>query len=266
MLGFTVNIGISTNKILAKMASDFEKPNKIHTLFPNEIENKMWPLPIEELFMCGRQTSTKLRTLGINTIGKLANGNLDILRFHFKSRADMLVSFANGTYKSEIKTKEQNKGYSNSITTKVDLDDFEDINAVLLSVAETVGQRLRMHDMKAKTISVDYKLNTFQCFSHAKSFSIPISTTKEIYDVVVRLFEESWNKVPVRLLGISLTNLQGEENLQTDLFNLEKVKQDSLDNTIDKITNSFAQNIKIGRASAVFSDNRCRRKEISEKE
>ena len=258
-LGFTVNIGISTNKILAKMASDFEKPNKIHTLFLSEIETKMWPLPIEELFMCGKASSTKLRMLGIDTIGKLAHSNIELLRFHLKSKADMLVSFANGTYVSSIKSKEHNKCFSNSITTKTDLDNLEDINAVLLSVSEYVSKRLRKEGFKAKTIAVDYKLNTFQSYSHCKSFNIPISTTKEIYDIAIKLFEESWNKVPVRLLGISLTHLENEENLQTDLFNMDNIKQDSLDCTIDKINSTLKGNIKIGRASALFSENKCRK-------
>lgn len=260
-LHFTVNIGISTNKILAKMASDFEKPNKIHTLFKDEIEEKMWPLPIEELFMCGKQSSSKLRSIGIDTIGKLVKANPEVLKYHLKSRADMLISFANGTYNSKINNKQQNKCYSNSVTTKIDLDDLDDINAVLLNVSELVSKRLRADNLKAKTIAVDYKLNTFQSYSHSVSVSIPTSSTIEIYNIVCKLFKEAWNKIPVRLLGISLSNLENESNLQIDLFNLEKEKQDKLDDTIDKITKSFPKNIKIGRASSIFSENKCREKE-----
>ncbi|MEG2711428.1 MAG: DNA polymerase IV [Clostridia bacterium] len=260
-IGVTVNIGISTNKILAKMASDFEKPNKIHTLFLDELETKMWPLPIEELFMCGRQTSAKLRTIGINTIGKLANANLDLLTYHFKSRGSILRSYANGTYVAEIKEREKNKCYSNSVTTKMDLDDLVSINAVLLNVSETVSRRLRKHDAKVKTVAVDVKLNTFQTYSRATTLSKEVSTTKEIYDVAIKLFKDSWDGRPVRLLGISLSNLVYDENLQTDLFNLQNVKQDNLDHAIDKLMNSFNKDFKICRASSLFASDHCSGKE-----
>ena len=150
-LGFTVNIGISTNKLLAKMASDFEKPNKIHTLFPEEISKKMWPLPVGNLFLVGESAKKRLNSLGIFTIGDLANADPNYVRQHLKKHGEVIYQYANGNGETELVCSESdNKGYSNEITLSNDVQDAETAKLVLLSLCETVCSRLRKDKKKGR--------------------------------------------------------------------------------------------------------------------
>ena len=251
-IGVTVNIGISTNKVLAKMAGDFEKPNKIHTLFKEEIKTKLWPLPIENLFLCGKSSSSKLRKIGINTIGKLALSDVSLLEYHLKSQGTVLHNYANGIDDSNVVFKEKNKCYSNSVTMPKDISTLEEANPILLALSQKVTNRMRKDNFKATTITLQVKLNTFQVFSHSKSVSIPTDITKEIYNISTILLRNNWNLTPVRLLGISLSNLVEKDDLQLDIFSInESIKQSSIDNSIDNILSKFGNNISIGRASTL---------------
>lgn len=251
-IGVTVNIGISTNKVLAKMAGDFEKPNKIHTLFKDEIKTKLWPLPIENLFLCGKSASCKLRKLGIDTIGKLAVSDVSLLEYHLKSQADVLHNYANGIDDSIVEFKEKNKCYSNSVTMPKDINSLEEANPILLALCQKVTTRMRNENFKARTITVQVKLNTFQVFSHSQSVSIPTDITKEIYNICVKLLRNNWDLTPARLLGVSLSNLTEKCDLQLDLFSLnESIKQSSIDKSIDNILSMFGNNVSIGRASTL---------------
>ncbi len=250
-LGFTVNIGISTNKVLAKMASDFEKPNKIHTLFLEEIETKLWPLPIENLFLCGNKSSKKLRKIGIDTIGKLAKSDESLITYHLKSQGKILHNYANGIDDSIIEKRDKNKYHSNSVTTSKDIDDLETAYKILLAIAENVSNKLRESKCKAHTITIQVKLNTFQTFTHCKSLSIPTNLTKEIYEISCELLCNYWDLTPIRLLGISLSNLVEDENLQLDFFSMDLIKQSNIDNSIDNILNKFGKDINISRGSTI---------------
>lgn len=147
-LGFTVNVGISTNKLLAKMASDFKKPNLVHTLFPEEVPTKMWPLPVSELFFVGRQTAKRLHALGIFTIGDLAKTDKKIIHDNLKGHGDVIWEFANGIGDSmdDVANKNRkpaNKGYSNETTLAFDVTDATLAKEILLSLTETVATRVR---------------------------------------------------------------------------------------------------------------------------
>ena len=248
--GFTVNIGISENKVLAKMASDFEKPNKVHTLFREEIQKKMWPLPVQELYMAGKSSVLALRKLEIVTIGDLANANLDILMLHLKSHGKTLWNFANGIGESRLNAHVvENRGISNSTTLAEDITTLEEGKEVLLLLAENVAKRLRMEGQKASMVSVEVRYFDFQNISHQKQFLRATQTAKTIYDVACELFEEMWDKRPVRLLGIRTAKLVDEEEPQqmtlADFANEKQIdeRHEKLEKAMDRIKERYGKHI-----------------------
>lgn len=242
--GFTVNIGISDKKVLAKMASDFKKPNLVHTLFTEEIPQKMWPLPVSELFMCGKSSTETLRKLEILTIGDLAQADLSILEAHLKSHGKLLWEYANGIDDSMIITNHSElKGIGNSITLSQDVTTTEEAQKVLLHLAETVAGRLRKDGRLAGMISTEIKLNNFQSISHQLTLTTPSDSTDVIYQKACQLFDEMWDKTPIRLLGIRTSKLVSkDEPVQLNLFEMEQPltqKQKKLDSAIDEIRSKF---------------------------
>lgn len=249
--GFTVNIGISGNKLLAKMASDFEKPNKVHTLFPEEIPEKMWPLPIGELYMAGRSSVETLQKLEILTIGDLAHTDPMILELHLKSHGRKLWEFANGIDHSMVETeKAEAKGIGNSTTLPKDVVTEEEAKAVLKELAASVGGRLRKAGQKAGMLSVEIKYHTFDSVSHQKQIERPTNQDADIYEVAVVLFRELWNREPIRLLGIRSSKLSEEgEPEQLSLFDMEfepeekRKKRQKLNTALEKIRGKYGTDI-----------------------
>ncbi|HUM83382.1 MAG TPA: DNA polymerase IV [Lachnospiraceae bacterium] len=221
--GFTVNIGVSSNKLLAKMAGELKKPNLTHSLFPQEIPQKLWPLPVEELFFVGHATKHKMQLLGIHTIGELAKTDPDILKAHLKSQGMVIWSFANGTDVSELVSEPpENKGCGNSTTVASDLTDMDTARHVLLSLCETVGTRLRADRMKACCLAVSITDYEFFHFSHQKMLPSPTDVTIELYRSAVRVFSEMWDGTPIRQLGVHTSRLTHEEAYQFNLFDRER--------------------------------------------
>lgn len=253
--GFTVNIGISVNHLLAKMASDFEKPDKVHTLFPEEIPVKMWPLPVSDLYMAGKSSVEVLHKLEIRTIGELAKADPGLLALHLKSHGRTLWEFANGNAGDKvIRDHVENKGIGNSTTLPKDVTEEEEARKVLLLLAETVGSRVRKEGMKAKMVSVEVKYSNFHSFSHQKQLQRATNTDKVIYEAACELFRELWNGEPIRLLGIRVSKLVDEtEPEQMSIFDWEDVsnpnkqdkkigkhaKQEKLDKVIDQIRKKY---------------------------
>lgn len=225
--GFTVNVGISSNKLLAKMASDFEKPDKVHTLFPEEIEEKMWPLPIGDLYMAGKSSVEALRKLEIYTIGDLAKTDLNLITMHLKSHGKTLWEFANGIGDSVVQTEaSEAKGVGNSTTLKHDAETYEEVQEVFKELADSVSRRLKKAGQKANMVSMEIKYYDFQTMSHQTQLAKSTNESKMIYDTACRLFEESWNGEPVRLLGIRTAKLIDElEPEQLTIFDVELPKE-----------------------------------------
>lgn len=221
--GFTVNIGISSNKLLAKMASDFEKPDKVHTLFPEEVLLKMWPLPIGELFMAGRSSVEALKKLEIDTIGELANADLGLIELHLKSHGKMLWEFANGIDHSEVQPEQSEaKGVGNSTTLSEDAATVEEAMKVFYKLAKSVGARLRKAGQRAGMVSMEIKYYDFRTASHQKQLLKPTNEDQVIYETACQLFKEIWSGEPVRLLGIRTAKLSAEsEPEQMTLFDME---------------------------------------------
>ncbi len=241
-LGFTVNVGISSCKILAKMASDFQKPNKIHTLFPEEIQSKMWPLPVGDLFSVGKASAKKLNSMGILTIGDLAKTNPEILKSHLKKHGESIWKFANGLDDSPVEpVPAESKGYGNSTTLPADVTESAEAKKILLSLAEKVGRRLREDDARIEVVSVGIRFFDLSNISHQTVLNAPTNITAEIHSAACKLFDEMWDGTPIRLLGIQTGRVsRGESNRQMSLFdNTDYEKLEKLDSAIDSIRKKF---------------------------
>ena len=242
-LGFTVNIGIAHNKLLAKMASDFEKPNKVHTLFEEEIENKMWPLPVKELFMLGRKTVPKLFSLRIKTIGDLARFDRNILIKKFGKHGNLMWEYANGIDNSEVNyLYEKPKGIGTSITLPLDVCNITKLEEILLELTEQICYRLRKEKMMARCVNVQLRTKDFVDFSHQGKLDFLTASTKEIYKKAKELLKEMYkNGTYIRLIGVRVDKLDDENESQMSLFdnNIDTKKQERLDKTIDELKNKY---------------------------
>lgn len=251
--GFTVNIGISSNKLLAKMASDFKKPNLVHTLYPHEIERKMWPLPVSELYMAGNSSVKVLHNLGIFTIGDLAETPKDLIESHLKSHGRLLWEYANGIDDSPFFSEPpKNSGIGNSTTLSEDVVDRESAFHVLLALSESVSKRLRDSKQRASSISVEIKYSDFVRVSHQMQLSASTNSTSTLYEKACYLFDGLWSGSPIRLLGIRTSKLASEdEPVQLSLFDMDTSsmeKRKKVDEAIDSIREKFG-NYAIVRAS-----------------
>lgn len=225
--GFTVNVGISDRKVLAKMASDFKKPNLVHTLYVSEIQKKLWPLPIASLHMCGKSSAKLLQKMGIRKIGDLARTDKAVVESWLKSHGGMLWNYANGIDDGQVvKEKPKAKGVGNSTTLANNAETEEEAYTVLKELAVSVSQRLKKHHFLAAQISTEIKYASFRSVSHQTTILTPTAEETEIYQCACQLFNELWYGEPIRLLGIRTTKLQDEEEpTQISLFDLGKYQE-----------------------------------------
>ncbi len=248
-LGFTVNIGISSNKLLAKMAGELEKPNKVITLFPEEMEKKLWPLPVQELFLVGPATRKKLNQMGIYTIGALAQAEETALRRRLGKFGQTIWHFANGRNAELVRPEpEENKGYGNSVTTPKDVTDAPHAYRVLLGLCETVGMRMRRDGKCGRCVSIHLRTDAFVHFSHRATLHGATNLTRILFETACRLFDEAWDGVtPIRQLGVQVTGLAAEPYQQFDLFSgVSPVRYERklrLDETVDALRDRFGEAI-----------------------
>lgn len=242
-LGFTVNVGISSNKILAKMASDFEKPDKVHTLFPEEVEKKMWPLPVRDMFFVGKAAERKLHSMGIQTIEELAKTEPVLLANVLKKHGEVIWKYANGLDESPVDPNPaDNKGYGNSTTISFDVTDARTAKNILLSLTDKVVARLRKDDVKVESVTVQIRFCDLTKASHQCSLEAATNITQEIYEKVCMLFDEMWDGTPIRLLGVSTGKVShsGNTGRQMSLFdNTDYEKLEKLDKAMDSIRERF---------------------------
>lgn len=262
-LGFTVNIGISVNKLLAKMASDFEKPDKVHTLFPEEIPEKMWPLPVRDLLSLGASSEKKLQESGIKTIGELAHKQeAEIQRLLGEKAGRQLWQYANGIDDSPVRSqREEAKGFSVETTFEEDIVSMDQALPILLSQCDVVAARMRREGKKCTCVAVSFRTLDFKNRSHQCRLENATDVTDEIYSNILRLFRESWKGQPLRLIGVALTGLTEEEYTQMSLFeNAEdRERRKKMDEALDTIRRKFG-NDKITRASIMNVSSRIGRK------
>lgn len=251
-LGFTVNVGIGENKLLAKMASDFEKPNKIHTLFKEEIPEKMWPLPVEDMLFLGKSTASKLHSIGIKTIYDIAHTDKQVLVRLLKSHGEQIYNYAWGIADDTLCTKKQApKSISNSVTTPKDLVSPEDILQIVYILCNKTASRLRTERLKCKTISVTLKTNFFKSYSSSLSLNHFTNLTKEIENTAKSVFYQMYKGEAIRLIGVGLSNLQDSKAEQLSMFDTENIKQSKIDKTVDELISKFGDNTILTRGSCI---------------
>ena len=243
-LGFTVNIGIANNKLCAKMASDFTKPYKIHTLYKEEVKEKMWPLDVGDLFGVGRKSVPKLNKLNIFTIKDLATTKPEILYPYFKNQSQAIINWANGIDDSlVISTPPEPKGIGNEITLETDVDDILKLNQHLLYLSEKVGARIRKQNKYANVVVVVLKDNNFKRYSHQKKLETATDDSTEIYNNAKKILKEIYNDEKIRLIGLRLDNLTDKKIKQVSIFDEEK-ETENIDKVVDEINQKFGNIVK----------------------
>lgn len=247
--GFTVNVGIANNMLCAKMASDFQKPDRVHTLFRDEVKTKMWPLPIEDLFMVGKSSSKILRAIGINTIGDLANCDIRILKKHFKNQAQFLLDSANGIDYSKVeKSISKTESISTTETLVKDISDKEELKDILFRQTDDVSRQLRKKEKYCNVVAIIYKNNNFESYTKQIKLDNATNDTNEIYKVVLHLLNISFRGEPIRLIGVRLADLSSDRVEQISLFDKE-IKKDSTSADFQKVVDSL--NSKFGSNSVI---------------
>ena len=262
-LGFTVNVGIAPNKLLAKMASDFEKPDKVHTLFAHEIPQKLWPLPVGSLFSVGRSTAEKLTAARIRTIGDLAQADLAyIQRLTGVKLGKLIHDYANGiddAFRSFLSRRPSRAmailSRSSRTTTQAQA------NQILLALCDSVASRMRADSRRCACVTVTIRGNDFRNRSHQRRLPEPTDVTAELYAMSRTLFSELWDGVtPLRLLGVTLNDLCGDDAVQLSLFRDEKKERArKLDQTVDQLRGKFGVTA-ISRGSVTDASRRVGRK------
>lgn len=246
LYGFTVNIGIANNKLCAKMASDFTKPNKVHTLFSNEVKEKMWPLYIGDLYGIGKKSAEKLVKIGICKIEDLALSTKEKLYPYFKNQSSYMINIANGIDDSEVISEISNpKCISETYTLLYDYDDINEINKELKRITESITNDLKKTKRYTSVIAVIIKDKYFKTNTHQLKLKNATDNKDEIYEVVKKLFKESWDETPIRLIGVRLDSLSNSNDYQISLFeNIEeKVKNEKINKTIGELKKKFGDNI-----------------------
>ena len=241
-LGFTVNIGIGRNKLCAKMAGELRKPDMVHTLWPDELQEKLWPLPVRELFMVGRATERKLIKYNIRTIGDLAKANPVFLRSILKSHGQLVYEYANGIDDSPVTVNSEiiRKGIGNGLTYPYDMETEEEIFIEALALCERVGSRLRKLNRTAGLVSVYLRSSNLSGYSHQVKLHRCIDTTTEIYETAIQFIREMWKGEPIRAMSISVAELLHDEHVQLSIFDRkDREKAERLDRTVDEIRNMF---------------------------
>lgn len=248
--GFTVNIGIGNNKVCAKMASDFEKPFKVHTLYQNEFKEKMYKKDISELFMSGKASCKKLRELNINTIEELANSDVNMLTRHLKSMGKLLYEYANGIDDSKVENQyDDRKGIGFSRTLEEDTIDKEKIFKYLKMFSDSISNELKRRNLYANTLIITIRNNEFKTNNHQKKYTNSFYKSSDIYEKSKDLFLELWDKQNVRLIGLRVTDFSSTNNVQLSMFDKknENAKLYELEKIVDNINNKLGNSyIKIG--------------------
>lgn len=252
-LGFTVNVGIGNNKLCAKMASDFSKPYKVHTLFDYEVEKKMWPLKVDDLFGIGKKTAIKLHNLNINTIYDLAHTDRNYLYKYFKNQASDMIDAANGKGSDMVVSEESvPKGIGNETTLNHNISNREELEPYLLALSENVAIRLRKQKKYASVVVVTLKDKFFKRMSHQKKLVNATNLTEEIYKTACEILGEMNVEDGIRLIGVRLDKLSDTSLHQVSLFEDLKVREDgnSLEKTVDELKEKYGFKI-IKKASLI---------------
>ena len=245
-LGITVSIGVSYNKIFAKLGSDYQKPDAVTLITKENYRQIAWPLPLSDLLYVGPATKRKLNGFGVHTIGELAQTPVEILRSKFGKIGDILWCFSNGLDSSPVADFQNQpvvKSIGNSTTAPRDLERDEDVKMILYVLADSVARRLREQGLKGRTIHISVRDNSLFSFTRQKSLLSYTNLTGEIAGEALSLFREHYRwKRPVRSVGISVSDLAADTIYsQTSLFcdEVKREKVERLDKALDRLKARF---------------------------
>lgn len=250
-LGLSLSAGVSFNKIFAKMGSEYKKPDATTLITKENFKNMLWKMDISEMFMIGKSTASKLRSVGILTIGDLAAAEASSIETLLGKHGKELHQYANGLDSSPVcqwGEKQTPKSVGNGMTFKKDLSSMSEVQTALRSLSDTVAFRLRKYCLKARGIKIDIKDTFFKSISRQKQLFAPTDITDEIYRTSLELFKASWNiKNPVRLITVTAINLtESCEYEQLSLFSQnEKIREKNahIDEAIDAVRNKFGASL-----------------------
>ncbi len=245
-LGITVSIGVSFNKIFAKLGFDYKKPDAITTMYANEYQTKAWNLPVGDLLYVGRSTKQKLQRLGIHTIGDLAKTDEKILISYLGKMGSVLWAFANGYDNTPVRKENVHapiKSIGNSTTTHRDLESDEDVKIIIYVLAESVAARLRENGFRCKVVEISIRDNDLFSFTRQRKIGNATNITEEIAKEAYHLFKENyiWSK-PIRSVGVRGADLVNDNYWeQLDLFTDSQMREKKMrmDNTVDDIRRRF---------------------------
>ena len=261
--GYTVNIGIANNKLCAKMASDFEKPDKVHTLFNYEIVTKLWPLKVEKLYMCGKRTTQELNKLNIITIEDLAKANLKILEKHFKSQAKYLKNASMGIGETKLNTeKHNNLSISTTETLPYNISDREKLKEIIFRQIEDVCRELRSKHLFCKTVAIIFKNSNFKKYSAQTTLENLTDNTETILSAAYQVFEDNYNQDEIRLIGVRLSNLKTDKSEQLSIFqSTDNDKNDNVQKAIDDINNKFGKSVVKKASLTIIGESKNKKKQ-----
>lgn len=248
-LGLTLSIGVSFNKVFAKMGSEYKKPDAITLITRENFKKLLWPMPVSEMFFIGSATSERLGSYGIYKIGELAESDRNFMERLLGKQGIMLHNYANGLDDAPVSPANERrkiKSVGNSITFSRNLIGIDDLRTAALALSDTVGSRLRKYEMKAAGLRVEIREPKFKNISRQKQLDTPTNFTTDIFDNVMFIIEKSWDfDKPVRLLSVTGINLCDEDTgVQLFMFGntqRENEKNKSLDKTVDKIRCKFGK-------------------------
>ena len=243
-LGVSVSVGVSFNKIFAKLGSDMKKPDATTVIESNRFKEIVWPLPVKELLYVGRATHAKLKRKGIFTIGDLANSNPENLQFWLGKMGVVLWQFANGldiSPVSNIGAKSMIKTVGNSTTAPRDLMTDEDIKITLMVLSESVSARLREYGFICRTVQIGIRDNALEWFERQGKLEIPNRTAKSIFELAFSLFKKHTNGKPIRSLSVRACDLKPMDFIQLSLLPdvAQLQKQEELESAMDNLRNRF---------------------------
>ncbi|MDP4145903.1 MAG: DNA polymerase IV [Bacillota bacterium] len=251
-VGLTCSVGVSYCKVMAKMASDLRKPDATSVITKSDVSKIIWPMPVEELFGVGKRMKNKLNNIGIFTIGDLAAADKDFIHNRYGKFGASLWEYANGIDNSEVTNEEEDvKGIGNSVTTPKDIVSQVEAEQIFMTLSENVGKKLRSSLLKCRTVEITIKTKDFKSITRRRNIKKCTDLTMDIYNEAVKLFKENWDGImPIRLLGVRVSDLENEDNsMQISFFQDEKLeKRKSIDKCLDNLQEKFGEAV-IQRAS-----------------
>ena len=256
-IGLTVSIGVSFNKVFAKLGSDYKKPDAVTVIDEENFEKIVFPLPVSDLLFVGKRTAQLLFSYGIRTIGELAGTNVEFLKLKLGKSGELLHKYANGLDDSPVgENKDSAKSVGNGLTFKHDLTTFEEARVAVEHLSDTIARRLRKNSQICSTVSLTLKNASLQSVQRQRPLDLPTDIARDISKAAYEILLDEWNeKYPLRMITVTALNLQDSENsgIQISMFEESKEKDQKREDALDKIRQRYG-NSSITSGATLDSD------------